>query len=132
MKNLFLIFLVALIMSCKKVIIIEPVSIENRIGNYQCIEITSSVVIDSIGNFTTHIDTTNKNIIINVRLSQNSNYTVDINSYTFYTSSNLDNKYFVQCYSGPCDYIIFNPNAKIVVFRKISNTISKNYSGKKI
>ncbi len=132
MKNLTLIILFLVIISCKRDVKIEPNNIDTRIGNYQCVETTSSLIIDSIGNFTTQIDTTNKNIIISVSSAPNSNYSVVINSYSFTTSTTLNNQYFANCYSGPCDNIKFYPNDTIVVYRRISNPVSKRYSGKKI
>jgi hypothetical protein len=129
MKNGFLIFLFIAFVSCEKDK--QPI-IDNRIGNYQCIETTTSMGIDSLGNNVQYSVVTNNKVIISVSAAPNSNYTVNINSYSFYTNSTLDSQYFAQCNSGPCDNIKFYPNDNIVVYRKISNPVSIKYSGVKM
>jgi len=128
-KNLFLIFLVSVIISCKKDK--QPI-IDNRLGNYQCVETTTSMGMDSLGHYVQFSVITNNNIIVNVSSAPSSNYTIKLSSLSFYTNSSLDNQYFAQCLSGPCNSIKFYTNDNITVYYRINNAMTISYSGTKL
>ena len=129
MKNGFLIFLFIAFFSCKKDT--QPI-IDNRIGNYQCTETTTSMGLDSLGHYVQFSVITNNNIIVNVSSAPGSNYTININTFSFYTDSSKDDQYFAQCSSGPCNSIKFYTNNNITVYQRINNGMTIYYSGTKI
>ncbi len=129
MKNSFLIFLFIAFVSCKKDI--QPI-IDNRIGNYQCIETTTSMGLDSLGHYVQFIVITNNNMIVNVSSAPGSNYTINLSNFSFYTNSFKDNQYFAQCSSGPCNSIKFYTNDNITVYHRINNAMTISYSGTKL
>lgn len=128
MKKLLLLPALWTLVSCTK----DPDTVvDNRWGNYDCIEITSGITVNSSGQYVNYTDTSASTVIINVASWPNNNYKVSVPYFSFTTSYANQNQYISYCPNGPCPSVTFYAADSIRVYRKINNASGVTYIGKK-